>query len=203
MAVVDPMATLLTVCEHGHGKRTSFDEYRLTGRGAGGVINIHTTERNGKVVAVKAMRDADELMLITQNGKIVRTGLGDMRVIGRATQGVRIITMKSGDKLVSVARVVSEDNTQGTLRLEPGEGEDEPELFPRASGLADQEEEEVEEQGQEQDEPREQDEPEQAEGDDADPLAPRAKAGPKKPARKKPSPKPPAAGGEDEDTSML
>jgi DNA gyrase subunit A len=232
MALVDPMATLLTVCEHGHGKRTSFDEYRLTGRGGGGVINIHTTERNGKVVAVKAMRDADELMLITSNGMIVRTGLGDMRVIGRATQGVRIITLKSGDKLVSVARVVSEDNTQGTLRMEPGDGE--PDLFPHPSGLDAQEEEEEEEaeEAEEQpgqDEAGEKDEPDQAEGEDpapedpaddspaddpsaddadsaaADPPAGRAKAGPKRPDRKKPSPKPPAgdAGGGDDDASML
>ncbi|MGB2824354.1 MAG: DNA gyrase subunit A, partial [Phycisphaerae bacterium] len=106
MAVMDPMATLLTVCENGHGKRTSFEEYRLQGRGGSGIINIRTTKRNGKVVAMKAMRDADELMLITQQGKIVRTGLGDIRVIGRATQGVRVIGLKPGDLLVSVARVV-------------------------------------------------------------------------------------------------
>jgi len=122
MAVVDPMATLLTVCENGHGKRTSFDEYRLQGRGGSGIINIRTSERNGKVVAMKSMRDADELMLITQNGKIVRTGLNEMRIIGRATQGVRVIGLKPGDKLVSVASVVADDNTQGTLRIQPGEG---------------------------------------------------------------------------------
>ncbi len=127
MAVVDPMATLLSVCENGYGKRTSFQEYRLQGRGGSGIINIRATRRNGKVVAMKSMRDADELMLITQNGKIVRTGLHEMRVIGRATQGVRVISLRPGDRLVSVARVVTDGSSQGALRLEPPGGESAPE----------------------------------------------------------------------------
>ncbi len=118
MAIVDQMATLLTVCENGYGKRTSFEEYRIQGRGGYGIINIKTTERNGKVVAMKSIRDADELMLITQNGMVVRTGVNEMRTIGRATQGVKVIGLKPGDKLVAVARVVTEDNSQGQLPLE-------------------------------------------------------------------------------------
>jgi len=121
MVVVDEMATLLTVCENGYGKRTNFEEYRTQGRGGSGIINIKATERNGSVVAMKAMRDADELMLITSQGKIVRIGLSEMRVIGRATQGVRVIALRKGDKLVSVARVVSDDNTQGELDMAPGD----------------------------------------------------------------------------------
>jgi len=121
MVVVDEMATLLTVCENGYGKRTSFEEYRTQGRGGSGIINIRATERNGSVVAMKAMRDADELMLITSKGKVVRIGLSEMRVIGRATQGVRVIALRKADKLVSVARVVSDDNTQGELDMAPGE----------------------------------------------------------------------------------
>ncbi len=130
MAVVDPMATLLTVCEHGHGKRTPFDEYRLQSRGGMGVINIRTTERNGKVIGMKAMRDADELMLITQQGMIVRIGLNSMRTIGRNTQGVRVISLKPGDRLVGIARVVAEDNPQGQLPLTPGDADEA--LFPEA-----------------------------------------------------------------------
>ena len=76
MVLLDPMATLLTVCENGYGKRTSFEEYRIQSRGGFGIINIKTSERNGKVVAMKSMRNADELMLITQQGMIVRTGIG-------------------------------------------------------------------------------------------------------------------------------
>ncbi|MFA6134395.1 MAG: DNA gyrase subunit A [Phycisphaerae bacterium] len=126
MAILDPMATLLTACVHGYGKRTSFDEYRLQSRGGTGVINIKTSDRNGKVVAMKSIRDADELMLITQNGMIVRTGVNELRTIGRATQGVRLITLKEDDKLVAVARVVADDNTQGSLPLD----ESAPELLP-------------------------------------------------------------------------
>jgi DNA gyrase subunit A len=111
MIIVDPMATLLTACEKGHGKRTSFEEYRLQSRGGVGIINIKTTDRNGKVVALKSLRDADELMLITLHGMIVRIGAGELRTIGRATQGVRLISMKEGDKLVGVARVVAEDES--------------------------------------------------------------------------------------------
>ena len=113
MAIVDPMATLLTVCENGYGKRTSFEEYRIQGRGGYGIINIKTTERNGKVVGMKSMRDADELMLITSGGMIVRTGVSGLRAIGRATQGVRVIGLKAADKLVSVARVAAEETSQG------------------------------------------------------------------------------------------
>jgi len=120
MSIVDPMATLLTVCEHGFGKRTSFEEYRTQSRGGYGIINIKTTKRNGKVVAMKSVRDADELMLITQNGMIVRTGVNEMRSIGRATQGVKVIGLKPGDKLVAVARVVTEDSSQTQLPLETG-----------------------------------------------------------------------------------
>jgi len=149
MVVVDEMASLLTVCENGYGKRTSFDEYRLQGRGGSGIINIKATKRNGCVVAMKAMRDADELMLITLQGKIVRMGLADMRIIGRATQGVRVIGLREGDKLVSVARVVSDDNTQGELDMSiGGEGEDEAKLF-RSQATSIPDEEEVEEEEEE------------------------------------------------------
>jgi DNA gyrase subunit A len=149
MVVVDEMATLLTVCENGYGKRTSFDEYRLQGRGGSGIINIKATKRNGCVVAMKAMRDADELMLITLQGKIVRMGLADMRIIGRATQGVRVIALREGDRLVSVARVVSDDNTQGELDMSiGGEGEDGAKLF-RSQDTSIPDEEEVEEEEEE------------------------------------------------------
>jgi DNA gyrase subunit A len=134
MALVDPMATLLTVCENGYGKRTNFEEYRIQSRGGYGVINIRANKRNGKVVGMKSMRDADELMLITSGGMIVRTGIGELRTIGRATQGVRVINLKKRDKLVGVARVVADDNSQRQLPLhddptsdEGGEGLVDPE----------------------------------------------------------------------------
>ena len=129
MIIHDPMATLLTACEHGFGKRTSFEEYRVQGRGGSGIINIRATERNGKVVAMKSIREADELMMITLNGKVVRMGIRGLRVIGRATQGVRLITLRPADKLVSVAKVISDDNAQGELALEADQADPQAKLI--------------------------------------------------------------------------
>jgi DNA gyrase subunit A len=100
---------LLTVCENGYGKRTLVEEYRVQGRGGQGLIDIRTSERNGKVVNLLAVRDIDEVMMITKDGQIVRTKAGEISVIGRATQGVRCIALNEGDKLVSVARIPNEE----------------------------------------------------------------------------------------------
>jgi DNA gyrase subunit A len=118
MVIAEEKASLLTVCEKGYGKRTSLDNYRSQNRGGVGLINIKTTDRNGKVVALKAVQFEDELMLITANGIIIRTGLDQIRPIGRNTQGVRLIKLKEGDKLVAAAKIgpevakeVSDDST--------------------------------------------------------------------------------------------
>ncbi len=105
--------SLLTVCENGYGKRTNIDEYRKTRRGGKGVINIKTTERNGKVVAIQAVVDTDEFMLITQNGMMLRTDLAAVREIGRATQGVRLIKIDETDRVVAVAKVAPEEDEGG------------------------------------------------------------------------------------------
>ena len=109
MVVCSGDETLLTVCENGYGKRTKVEEYRVQGRGGQGLIDIRTSERNGKVVNLLAVRDVDEVMLITKDGQIVRTKVIDISVIGRATQGVRCIALNGGDRLVSVARIPSEE----------------------------------------------------------------------------------------------
>ncbi|MHC4707873.1 MAG: DNA gyrase subunit A [Planctomycetota bacterium] len=109
MVIAEKEASLLTVCENGYGKRTSLDDYRRQGRGGLGLINIKTTSRNGKVVALKSVHDKDDLMMITANGIIIRTGLEDIREIGRNTQGVRLIKLGSGDKLVAVEKIVVEN----------------------------------------------------------------------------------------------
>jgi len=109
MVIAEEGASLLTVCEKGYGKRTSFDDYRPQGRGGLGLINIKASERNGKVVALKAVKEGDELMMITANGIIIRTGLDDVREIGRNTQGVRLIKISAGDKLVAAAKIIPED----------------------------------------------------------------------------------------------
>jgi DNA gyrase subunit A len=109
MVVIDGGGTLLTICENGYGKRTQIDEYRQQSRGGKGIIDIRTTERNGKVVNLLAVGDEDEVMMITKDGQIVRTKVSEISVIGRNTQGVRCIALNEGDKLVSVARIPNEE----------------------------------------------------------------------------------------------
>ncbi len=109
MVIVEEKAALLTVCENGYGKRTGFDSYRSQSRGGIGLKNIKTSERNGKVVSLKAVQSKDDLMLITAKGMVIRTGLGEIRSIGRNTQGVRLIKLKSDDKLVAAEKIAAED----------------------------------------------------------------------------------------------
>src|SRR5687767_3817587 len=116
MEVLEPGGTILSVTEQGYGKRTQLDEYRVQSRGGLGIINIQTSERNGKVVGMTQVHDDDELMLITQQGKILRMASRDIRTIGRATQGVRLIDIEGDDRAVSVARLAEKDEeaTNGT-----------------------------------------------------------------------------------------
>jgi DNA gyrase subunit A len=111
MVIVEEKASLFTVCENGYGKRTGLDSYRSQSRGGLGLKNIKTTERNGKVVALKAVHSKDDLMMITANGIIIRTGLDQIRSIGRNTQGVRLIKLKEGDKLVAAEKIVSDGDS--------------------------------------------------------------------------------------------
>ena len=108
--VVQPGGTLLTVTERGYGKRTEIDEYRVQTRGGVGIINISTNERNGQVVGVACVQEGDELLLITQQGMIIRMPTNDVRAIGRATQGVRLIDVEVEDQVVSVARLVEKED---------------------------------------------------------------------------------------------
>ena len=103
MAVVRPDGALLTVTENGYGKRTDLDEYRVQSRGGVGIINIQTTSRNGCVAGITYVGDEDELMLITQQGKVLRMETRHIRPIGRSTQGVRLIEIDEQDLVVSLA----------------------------------------------------------------------------------------------------
>ena len=109
MVVVKRDSTLLVVTEHGYGKRTSIEDYRVTNRGGKGVINVKTTDRNGEVVSIKEVLNDDELIIITRNGIANRQNVKDISVIGRNTQGVRLISLKNGDVVTDVARVVKEE----------------------------------------------------------------------------------------------
>jgi DNA gyrase subunit A len=109
MEVVREGGTLLTVAQNGYGKRTELEEYRLQSRGGIGIINIQTSDRNGKVVGIAYVHDDDQLMLISQQGMILRMRAGDVRAIGRATQGVRLIGMEEGDAVVSLAKLAEKE----------------------------------------------------------------------------------------------
>ncbi|MES0350588.1 MAG: DNA gyrase subunit A [Desulfobacteria bacterium] len=109
MEVLTDGKTLMTVTENGYGKRTSIDEYPIRNRGGMGVITIKTTERNGMVVAILLVTNEDDLMLMTDRGKIIRMPVKDISVIGRNTQGVRLIGMNPGERVVSAARLAEKD----------------------------------------------------------------------------------------------
>jgi DNA gyrase subunit A len=110
MEVVREGGTLLTVAQNGYGKRTGLDEYRLQTRGGVGIINIQTSDRNGKVVGIAYVGDDDELMIISQQGMIIRMRAGDVRTIGRATQGVRLIGIEEGDEVVAIAKLAEKED---------------------------------------------------------------------------------------------
>ena len=112
MEVVRPGGTLLTVTERGYGKRTEIEEYRVQSRGGVGIINISTSDRNGIVVGVAYVQEGDEMLLITQQGMILRMQTNDVRAIGRATQGVRLIDIEESDNVVSVAKLVEKEDEE-------------------------------------------------------------------------------------------
>jgi len=119
LAIVVPDAKLLVAGENGIGKRTDFEEYRVQSRGGKGIITMKTTEKTGAVVGALTVRDADEIMLITVKGQMVRTCVKDIREAGRNTQGVKLIELESGDKLQAIAPVIGEDKEDSAAGDEP------------------------------------------------------------------------------------
>jgi DNA gyrase subunit A len=105
-------ATLLAVAEKGYGKRTAMDEYRLTHRGGKGIITMKTTDKTGRVVGVRMVSDEDQIMLVTDGGKVIRLRVNEIRVIGRNTQGVRLIDLAEGEKVVGVARLAEREDEE-------------------------------------------------------------------------------------------
>jgi DNA gyrase subunit A len=112
MVVVGAGASLLSVTENGYGKRSPLEEYPVKGRGGIGVINIKTTERNGKVVTIQEVKDNDQMMIITKNGIVIRCPVSGINVIGRNTQGVRLINLEDSDRVVDVAHLAVEDEEE-------------------------------------------------------------------------------------------
>ncbi len=112
LVAVSPNCTVLTISESGLGKRSDFADYRLTKRGAKGVINMNITDKTGPVVSCMTVMEEDEVMIITSKGMVVRTPVNGIRVIGRATQGVKVIRLNEDDTVVAVARVVASDKDE-------------------------------------------------------------------------------------------
>ena len=127
MAVTREFGAILSVTENGFGKRTSIEQYRLQGRGGSGIINLRVTERNGPVVGIMRVDEDDQLIVITQMGMIIRMNLKDIKIIGRSTQGVKVINTKPGDKVVAVARLVERDPS---IESQNGEEDDKQESLP-------------------------------------------------------------------------
>ena len=114
IAIDSPDATVLVVSEKGYGKRTDIDDYRVTNRGGKGVKTINVTEKTGALVAIKNVTDADDLMIINKSGIVIRIVVAELRVMGRATQGVRLITLKGNDEIASVAKIEHEEEEELT-----------------------------------------------------------------------------------------
>ncbi|MFA5908943.1 MAG: DNA gyrase subunit A [Vicinamibacterales bacterium] len=129
MQVAKAGGTLLTVTEKGYAKNTLIDEYRVTNRGGLGVKNVEVTDKNGPVVAITQVHDNEELLVITEQGKILRTPANEIRTIGRATQGVRLMDLEGEDKIVSVALVEKAEEVQNGS----GEVQDGAEEVPKGS----------------------------------------------------------------------
>ena len=110
ISVNDMDANILVVSENGFGKRSSLEDYRLTNRGGKGVKTISITEKTGKLVTLKSVSDNDDLMIINKSGIAIRMQVEDLRVMGRATQGVKVISLKDGDSIAAVAKVMKDDD---------------------------------------------------------------------------------------------
>ncbi len=110
VSVNDMDANILVVSENGYGKRSSLEDYRLTNRGGKGVKTISITEKTGKLVTLKSVSDNDDLMIINKSGIAIRMEVEDLRVMGRATQGVKVISIKEGDSIAAVAKVMKDDD---------------------------------------------------------------------------------------------
>jgi DNA gyrase subunit A len=127
ISIDNPDTTVLVVSEKGYGKRTDIDDYRVTNRGGKGVKTLNITDKTGKLVAIKGVTDKEDLMIINKSGIIIRIAISELRTMGRATQGVRLITLKGDDEIASVAKIEhdedeeTQDNIEGTDNSEGAE----------------------------------------------------------------------------------
>ncbi|MFN8114598.1 MAG: DNA gyrase subunit A [Bacteroidia bacterium] len=118
ICIDDKQANVLVVSEKGYGKRSDIDEYRITNRGGKGVKTINITDKTGNLVGIKSVTDANDLMIITKNGITIRMNVSDLRVMGRATQGVRLINIQDNDSIAAVTKVDHEDETETEVAID-------------------------------------------------------------------------------------
>jgi DNA gyrase subunit A len=118
MEVVEKDGLILSIAEHGFGKRTKLEAYRLTARGGKGVINMKTTAKTGKVVAVLSVNEDSDLMIVSQNGKIIRIESATIRQVGRSSQGVRLVSLEEGDKVAAASVIPDTENGNGPTQEE-------------------------------------------------------------------------------------
>jgi len=114
----DEETSIMVVSEKGYGKRTDIDDYRITGRGGKGVKTLSITEKTGDLIAIKDVTDENDLMIITRNGITIRMKMEDVRVMGRATQGVRLIKIRDNDAIASVAKVPKVEESESDSEAE-------------------------------------------------------------------------------------
>ena len=115
VTVNDMNSEILVVAENGYGKRSSLDEYRITNRGGKGVKTLNITEKTGKLISINAVTDADDLMIINKSGLTIRMAVEDLRVMGRATQGVKLINIKGNDSIAAVTKVMKDDVAEAVV----------------------------------------------------------------------------------------
>ncbi len=152
MEELDPQCQVLTVTARGYGKRTPAEEYRRQGRGGLGIINLKVTAKTGEVVGVKSVTPTEGLMLITQEGMIIRLNVSGVREVGRSAQGVKLMNLEPEDRIVAVAKLAEKDEeteielakddggpVPAELELEAAEESDEPEIL-EEPGFADEDE---------------------------------------------------------------
>ena len=112
MEIIDDAVEILSVTENGYGKRTSASQYRKQSRGGKGILAMRLTEKNGEITAIKPVHENDDLMIITDKGQVIRTGISGISLMGRTTQGVRIIRLKEDEKVVAVEKILEDDDNE-------------------------------------------------------------------------------------------
>ena len=138
IAINDTASEILVVSENGYGKRSSIEDYRITNRGGKGVKTISLTDKTGKLVAIKNVVDSDDLMIINKSGIAIRMAVDSLRVMGRATQGVRLIKVREDDSIAAVAKVMKEDDPELDESLQDADSQNTPVDLTGAEATAEQ-----------------------------------------------------------------